>query len=311
MNFKSYLKDKELSKSTVNHYYMHLMDFMSFLEKDNTEIENATTKEILLYLKLLQKKGVGNITRKIRLYALKHFFSYQIENKQRTDNPAKRIKINTKQIQQITTILTKQELQAIYQNYKVPSKNHKKSHHNWFKNHKLSKERNKVIISLLIHQGLTTAEISRIQTDDLNLRKGEVDIRGGRMGKDRTLALKSSQIIDLMEYQFKTRIELLKYQKQETKQLFLSVPTSGKQYASTNGNLQIWKGLSKELKDQNPKLIKLQHIRKSVIVNWLKQYNLREVQYKAGHRNIYSTEMYLVNDIDDLQAEINKYHPIN
>ncbi len=290
---------------------MHLLDFISFLDKDNTEIENATSKEILLYLSILQKKGVGNITKKIRLYALKHFFNYQIENQVRTDNPAKRIKINTKQQQQITTILSKQELQAIYQNYKVPTKNDKRKHHNWFKNYKLSKERNKVILSLLIHQGLTTAEVSRIQIDDLDLRKGEIHIRGGRMGKDRTLALKSSQIIDLMEYQFKTRNELLNYQKQETKQLFLSVPSSGKKYVSTNGSLQIWKGLTKELKAQNPKLIKLQHIRKSVIVNWLKQYNLREVQYKAGHRNIHSTEMYLINDIDDLQAEINKYHPIN
>lgn len=113
-----------------------------------------------------------------------------------------------------------------------------------------------------------------------------------------------------MEYQFKTRTKLLEYQKEETKRLFLSVPTLGKTKATANEKLNIWKSLNTELKAQNPTYIKLQHIRKSVIVNWLKQYNLREVQYKAGHRHIYSTEMYLVNDIDDLQAEINKYHPI-
>ena len=116
---------------------MHVMDFISFLDKDNTEIENATTKEILLHLSILQKKGISNVTRKIRLYALKHFFSYQIANQVRTDNPAKQIKINTKQIQKITTILTKQELQAIYQNYKVPTKNDKRKHYNWFKNYRL------------------------------------------------------------------------------------------------------------------------------------------------------------------------------
>ena len=323
MNFKTYLKEQGLSKATVKHYYMHLMDFISFLDKDTTEIENATSKEVLLYLRELQKRGVESVTRQIRIYALRHFFDYQIATQVRTDNPAKRIKIKAKQQQQITTILSKQELQAIYQNYKVPTKNDKRKHYNWFKNYKLSKERNKVIISLLIHQGITTAEVSRIQIDDLDLRKGEIHIRGGRMGKDRTLPLKSSQIIDLMEYQYNTRKELLNYQKPKCsslredavgrweKQLFLSVPSSGKKYASTNGSLQIWKGLTKELKAQNPKLIKLQHIRKSVIVNWLKQYNLREVQYKAGHRYIHSTEMYLINDIDDLQAEINKYHPIN
>ena len=311
MNFKTYLKNKGLSKETTKHYNMYVMDFISFLDTDNTEIENVTTKEILLYLKELQKRNIGGVTRKLRLYGLKHFFNYQIENQKRTNNPARRIKINSKQRQQITTILTKQELQAIYQNYKVPTKNDKRKHHNWFKGYKLSRERNKVILSLLIHQGITTAEVSRIQIEDLDLRKGEIHIRGGRMGKDRALPLKSSQIIDIMEYQYNTRKELLDYQKQETKQLFLSTPPSGKKHVITNGNLQIWKGLNKELRDQNPKYIKLQHIRKSVIVNWLKQYNLREVQYKAGHRKIYSTEMYLVNDIDDLQAEITKYHPIN
>jgi integrase/recombinase XerD len=30
----------------------------------------------------------------------------------------------------------------------------------------------------------------------------------------------------------------------------------------------------------------------------------------AGHRYVSSTEAYLVNDMDDLQEDINKYHPI-
>jgi len=30
----------------------------------------------------------------------------------------------------------------------------------------------------------------------------------------------------------------------------------------------------------------------------------------AGHRFISSTEAYLINDLEDLQEDINKYHPI-
>lgn len=40
------------------------------------------------------------------------------------------------------------------------------------------------------------------------------------------------------------------------------------------------------------------------------RHNFREVQYRAGHRYVSSTENYLVNDLEDLQEDINKYHPI-
>ena len=57
MDFKTYLKKQELSQNTVEMYYYHTMNFISFLDKDNTEVENCTEKEILLYLSYLQKKG--------------------------------------------------------------------------------------------------------------------------------------------------------------------------------------------------------------------------------------------------------------
>jgi len=310
MDFKSYLKQQELSKTTVKMYHYHTMDFISFLDKDNTEVENCTQKEIMLYLGHLQKKAVDNTTKKIRLYALKHFFNFQIQTNKREDNPVKNIKIASGQKQKLYPILSPQELQSIYENYQIPTKEHPKSHHNWFTPYKLSKERNKVIIGLLFNQGITTAEVGRITTDDLDLRKGTIDVRGGRIGKDRTLELKSNQIMDIMEYQYTTRSELLKYHKEPSKQLFLSTPSSGQLYASGNDKLQIFKSLTSELKEQSPKFINFLQVRASVITFWLKNYNLRQVQYKAGHKRILSTEAYLINDIDDLQKEIESFHPI-
>ena len=113
-----------------------------------------------------------------------------------------------------------------------------------------------------------------------------------------------------MEYQYKTRNELLKYQKQQTKQLFLSTPASGQTEVKEVSILNIFKRLTEELKEQNPKFINFLQVRASVITYWLKNYNLRQVQYFAGHKRIISTEMYLINDIDDLQKEIDNFHPI-
>lgn len=310
MDFKTYLKQQELSNTTCEAYQYKALRFIAFLDKDNTEPENCTEKEVLLYINHLQKTGVGNRTRKMHLYAIKHFFDFQINNNQRKDNPAKRIKIRGEQTQKLYPILSPQELQSIYESYEVPKENDKRNHHNWFTSYRLSKERNKVIIGLLFNQGITTAEVSRILLEDLDLRKGTIDIRGGRIGKDRTLELKSSQIMDLMEYQYKTRTELLKYYKEPTKQLFLSTPPSGQTQVKETGTLNIFKSLTDELKKQNPKFINFLQVRASVITYWLKNYNLREVQYKAGHKHIISTEMYLINDIDDLQKEIDSFHPI-
>lgn len=311
MDFKNYLRNIELSPSTREMYYLHAMNFISFLDKDNTEIENCTEKEILLYLQSLQKKELSQQTKKLRIYAIKHFFDYLIEAGKSVENPAKRIKLKGMPKQKIYPSLSVQELQNIYQNYEIPKEDDKRKHHNWFANYRLSRERNKVIIGILVYQGITTAEVGRILLEDLDLRNGKINIRGGRIGKDRTLELKSHQIMDLMEYQYKTRTELLKYQNStETKQLFLSMPPSGKTKSETEETLNIFKRLTAELKAQYPKLINLQHIRTSVIINWLKKYNLRQVQYKAGHKNIYSTELYLVNDIEDLQTEINQFHPL-
>lgn len=310
MDFKQYLKNQSLSRSTVEMYHYHTLDFIAFLDRDHTEVENASEKEVLLYLNHLQKKGLDNTTKKIRLYALKHFFDFQMENHARDDNPTAHIKITGKQTQKLYPILSPQELQKIYEQYPVPTVDDPKKHHNWFNHYRLSRERNKVILGLMVYQGITTAEAGRLQVTDLNLRKGEIDIKGARVGNDRTLDLQAHQIIDLMEYLYKTRAELLTLQGKPTEQLFLSVPGSGQTRVENPERFEIWKRLTQEVRSYQPKFINFLQVRTSVIVKWIKQYNLRQVQYRAGHKSIKSTELYLVNDMDDLLTEIDHFHPL-
>ncbi len=291
-------------------YHYHVLDYISFLDKDNTEPENSTEKELLHYLKHLQDKKLSTPTKRLHLHAIKQYYNWQIETDQRIDNPAKRIKLRQQTQQKTYLTLTVQELQNLYHNYPVPKEEDKNNHKNWFTAYKLSRERNKIIIGLLINQALTTTEITRIQLQDIDLRQATIQIRGGRKLTDRTLPLKSHQIIDLMEYQYKTRTLLLNYHKEPTQRLFLSVPSLGKTQVENSNTLDICRALNQELRQQNPKLSNLQQIRTSVIIHWLKQYNLRQVQYKAGHKQIHTTEAYLINDVEDLQNEIDKYHPL-
>ena len=96
-------------------YHYQTMNFINFLDKDNTEPENCTEKEIMLYLAHLQKQGMASETRKLRLIALRHFFNFQIETGKRKNNPTTRIKLQGGQKQKLYPILSPQELQNIYE----------------------------------------------------------------------------------------------------------------------------------------------------------------------------------------------------
>jgi site-specific recombinase XerD len=60
----------------------------------------------------------------------------------------------------------------------------------------------------------------------------------------------------------------------------------------------------------NPEILHPKQIRASVITYWLKNYNLRQVQYMAGHKYVSSTERYQLNNLDKLQSKLEKYHPL-
>ena len=308
-SFKQYLESQDKSKSTVKAYNSYVLEFISYLDADNTEVENATAKEVLSYLNVLQKRGQENKTRSIRLNVIKQFFTWQIEQGTRAENPIAHLKIRGNKREKLYPILSKQELEELYINYQIPTEEHKKAKCNWFATYRLGKQRNKSVLSLLFNQGLTTPEVAKLTLKDLKLKEGKIFINGSRKSNERNLELKSNQIIELMEYQYTTRNELLNYQKTETDLLFLSTPTLGKEKAVGEGNLQIWKGLRNDIRKQNPKFINFKQVRTSVITHWLKQYNLRQVQQMAGHRYVSSTERYLVNQTEDLQADIDNFHP--
>ncbi|MBS4013938.1 MAG: integrase [Bacteroidetes bacterium] len=65
------------------------------------------------------------------------------------------------------------------------------------------------------------------------------------------------------------------------------------------------------MKKTNPGILNPKQIRLSVISNWLKTHNLRQVQYMAGHKYVSSTERYQENDVSSLQNKLEKCHPLN
>jgi integrase/recombinase XerD len=66
----------------------------------------------------------------------------------------------------------------------------------------------------------------------------------------------------------------------------------------------------RDIRKLNPGIKNPKQIRSSVIVYWLRNYNLRQVQYMVGHKYVSSTERYLLNDLEGLKKGLEKFHPL-
>ncbi|MFV0515422.1 MAG: tyrosine-type recombinase/integrase [Jhaorihella sp.] len=288
--FIRYLLQKGYGMGSSKGYKKDVTAFKKWLDKENIAEEAVSYNDITHYIQS-KKKSTKQITVQRYLNSLKHYYAYLQELGLVGENPTLNIHIKGVKRRTLYSILNKQELEKIYFDYKsMESEN-------------LSKKRNSIILSMLIYQGLTTNDIINLTIKDVKLREGNVFIKGNRRSNERTLKLESHQILDIMEYQLKTREAILAETNKQTDRFFISLG-SGHHL----GN--VMHKLMEQLKRQNPKTKSVKQIRTSVITHWLKNHNLREVQYMAGHRYVSSTEAYLINDLEDLKEDIGKYHPI-
>lgn len=299
--FADYLFQKGYSSTTVRSFTRELHRFMQWMERDNTEIENIGYNDITAYLQSFG--SVSQQTKRCYLRGVKHYFDYLIAQEQRSDNPAAFIQLKGIKRRTLYDVLNRQELDNLYHQYKLPDEQSKEKNQNWFKSKMLAQQRNKVIVGCMLYQGLDAKDIHRLQVSDVKLKEGLLHIPGSRKSEARELKLEALQIMELMEYMLHTRKALLAFTGKTTEQLFISVGTS-------EGVGNMMSRLIKRLHQINPKVSSIKQIKTSVIVHWLKLYNLRQVQYMAGHRYISSTENYLVNEMDSMIEDIAKYHPI-
>jgi site-specific recombinase XerD len=252
-----------------------------------TAKETIDYKTLLKYIETLKKSNIK--TRSLQEYIgkLKIYFNYLQEENYRADNPIINTNIKGTIKTVLGTLLTSDELEDLYYSYQT-------------KNNDLARKRNKVIIGLLVYQGLQTKEIPNLKEEHLELYKGKITIPSTSKTNSRILELKPWQLIDMIEYMKEIRPQLVP---KEEGNLF----TTNYQ----NSNLSnVLKNISKELKQYNRDYQSAIQIRNSVIVNWLKQYNLRKVQYLAGHKYISSTERYKQDNLESLHEMINSFHPI-
>ncbi len=295
ISFTEYLQKEGHTSSSIASY-QHCTDrFLRWATKLHYHLPTFDYKAALRYVAYLKKKPLQTRSLNFLLIGVRKYFDYLIYIGAHTQNPFNDVIIKgTPKVQVLSNLLSEEELEDLYYSYEIPQhKNSKVA---------LVAKRNKVVTGLLVYQGLSTADLQRIELDHLDLQKGKVYIPHGKLGNSRTLELKPWQIIPMMEYVNEVRPELLRRMNGHTETLF---------FAKTGKLIGVIGSLIKKLRKVNQKVGKAHSIRSSVIVVWLSKYNLREVQYMAGHKRISTTERYQQQDLEELQNTIAKFHPIN
>jgi integrase/recombinase XerD len=172
----------------------------------------------------------------------------------------------------------------------------------------LSRQRNFVMLGLLLYQGLSTNELQSITVNDIDLQKGTIKIQSSKKANERILPLQAAQIGALINYINNIRQQFFTFC-EESERLFFALPESSKQKTNATNLMHTFKPLTKQVKSIDKNFLNFKQIRASVITQWLKTEGLRKTQYLAGHRYISSTEKYLPNNLDGLIDDIAKYNP--
>jgi integrase/recombinase XerD len=288
MNFNHYLKRLGQSKNSVASCEAAVNLFLNWMKKQTIEPEQGSYADVLAYMKYCQKNGTTQRTIQNYLCMIKHFYDYLIEQKQIEVNPVTGIKVQGVKRKSLYHIFKPEELHAIYNSYQDES---------------LKGKRNKIMLSLLVYQGIKTEELIKLEVRDVKLKEGKIEIPGGLRSEGRILKLESHQVLEFYDYVNNTRKEILSQSKQQTDKLFVSIE-GGESLTSCMTRLMFW------VKRKNKLVVNAKQLRASVIVKWLKMYNLRKVQYLAGHRYISATESYQQSEMEGLTEEVNKFHPL-
>jgi integrase/recombinase XerD len=281
-DLKAYLL-KRTAASTTARYMREIDHFLAACAANQTHPETLTYKQLLNYIGTRREQLNKSTSLTCILHGIKHYYAYLASIGKRTDNPAKFIYLKDKRNRDIQTqdLFTTEELEQLLDRKE---------------RYAILKNRNLLIISLLIYQGLKTSEIKHLHLHDLDLKEGNITVHPSGKNNGRTLKLDRPKLLEENKHNNLKNTDILILSK-------LGTPENGE---GINYLIHTQKHLFPN-KNLNPITI-----RQSVIFNLLKAGNdLRIVQVFAGHKTPSSTEKYKQTHYEELKKQVLKHHPLN
>lgn len=286
--FKTWLLRQDLAESTVAGYVRIARRFTEWLTEEHINSKDLQYTDLLAWIRELKSRGLSARSVNNYLTGVRWWLDWLKSSGEIPDNPAVDLQVKGTRKRIPHDLLEPEKLEKLYAEYEP----------RWIEGH-----RNKALLGLLIFQGLQTTELERITCAHLDLQQGTIRIPEGKLGAGRTLALNAAQILDLNRYQSEVRPKLLEKQPDPTTKLLLSGGGSPTLHNAV-------KNLVRQLRKKYAWFTGASQLRASRIAIWVKACNLREAQYRAGHRQVSTTERYKTSDLEGLQEAVGKHHPL-
>ena len=295
--YKDYLAKKHYATSTIQVYSKDVKQYLDHLENEGMPITQISYKEILPYFFQLKKESSEGVVKR-KILAIRHLYD-MLEVKK---NPASGIHIRSRKANRLTNIIAYEKLIELDEKYETANNRSK---------------RNKVMLGMLIYQGLKTSELQRLYLEDVKLKQQQIYIRSTRKSNSRKLKIEAAQLLELQEYLLITRPQLLVAISDERagRRLDKIDPIiAEKLFFSQHGSIEIKNSLKhmfRGIQKINPMLSSAKIIRSTVIAEWIKTRDIRKVQYMCGHKYVSSTEHYKAYNVEELKDQLKKYHPLS
>lgn len=309
-SFETHLKQLGYTENTIRQKLNYTGSFLKWAENELLKAEDTKYTDLLSFIDFCKLENDSKKLINTKLRSIRNYYDYLKTENETIVNPAANLHLKGEPRKIISGIIDYKELETLYQSY-PPGGGLKRSE-------TLREKRNKIILGLFIYQAITTEELKQLEPQHLKLKEGKIQIPGNRRRNSRTIELKSFQILELNEYVNEVRpkiIELIGKPTPCRKPNKINYETIEKQlFISVNGSENIKNSLLHLFKDVqkiNPAITNAQQIRQSTITFWLKNQNLRQVQYMAGHKYVSSTERYQMDNLESLKEKVAKYHPLN
>jgi site-specific recombinase XerD len=286
-NYQSYLTKTGLKHNTIKGYVGRVKLFVKWVKDNKKVIEKITYNDMLKYTAYLKQRSLTPQTINSDLLAIRLYYN-MLNGK---INPVQSIRVKGTIKTLPNNVLDEQQLIVLYDDFKIDQQS-------------AVSHRDKVILGLIVFQGLKSADLQCLLTSDINLDQTTIFIKQNNRRNERTLKLDPRQMIDLYNYVKTVRKELLKQKGEESELLFFSTGTGN--HIST-----VLKRLIAKVRKQNNNITSFEQVISSVYTVWLSKFNLREVQYMAGHRYVSSTERYKQADLKGLQEELSRFYPMS
>lgn len=288
-NYTKHLQECQYAERTIENLVRWAKRLLEWLNDENLSFRKCTYNDLLILVKSYRKQHKTTIFINRALWGIHRFYNYLIGEGKADYNPAANFRVRGEVTKLPNNILEKEQIEQIYELYQPVTPVQK---------------RNKVMLSLFFYQGIVRQELDKLEPPDINLKKGTVLIRKSSRLQRRVLALEAHQILLFQEYLQKVRPKLIKLKKRKSDKLLVTI-------GGSNKIVEAARELLSELQKKHPELKSFLHVRLSLITHWVDTRNIREAQYMAGHNSIITTQRYLKVNLQDLQEQLKKHHPLN